>query len=100
MTPSSDPIDLGALPHESQRRRARAVLAAVARGAHPCDYGGKPLRGTGDIIRVKIGRRYRLLFRRDDVGFHPLRLISHEEYNGVCNDPRRLRGPARLYNRR
>jgi hypothetical protein len=80
---ADDPIDLSMVQHLSTvQREARDLLAKVKSGVHPFSLDGKFIKSTaGKLLSVPVGRSYRLLF--DAPSLAPLRLLSHEDYNGI-----------------
>ena len=81
-----DPIDLHKLPKPIVLR-AREILEQLAQGVEYYKFKGKWLLGIGrDLIRIPIGRRYRLLIQ--DIGdnsFQSLKVLSHEAYNAIAH---------------
>jgi hypothetical protein len=81
---AADPIDLSVVRHLSAvQREARELLAKVSSGVHPFSLDGKFIKSSaGKLLSVPVGRSYRLLF--DAPTLLPLRLVSHEDYNGIA----------------
>ncbi|SAL50799.1 hypothetical protein AWB70_04110 [Caballeronia cordobensis] len=81
---TDDPIDLSMVRHLSAvQREARDLLAKVSSGVHPFSLDGKFIKSSaGKLVSVPVGRSYRLLF--DAPSLAPLRLVSHEDYNGIA----------------
>ncbi|WP_321794609.1 hypothetical protein [Caballeronia sp. J97] len=81
---ATDPIDLSIVRHlKSVQREARDLLAKVSSGVHPFSLDGKFIKSSaGKLLSVPVGRSYRLLF--DAPSLMPLRLVSHEDYNGIA----------------
>jgi hypothetical protein len=81
---TDDPIDLSMVRHLSAvQREARELLAKVSSGVHPFSLDGKFIKSSaGKLVSVPVGRSYRLLF--DAPSLAPLRLVSHEDYNGIA----------------
>jgi hypothetical protein len=42
------------------------------------------------LIRIPVGRRYRMLCREQDGQVVPLRVLSHEQYNAYASNRRQL----------
>jgi hypothetical protein len=78
-----DPIDLHHLPTKQLVLRAREILEAVGRGAPWHQFNGKRLQHDRNVVSVPLGRRYRLLFRTDEGSPKPVKVLSHEAYNGT-----------------
>ncbi|WP_250479744.1 MULTISPECIES: hypothetical protein [unclassified Caballeronia] len=81
---ADDPIDLSIVRHLSAvQREARDLLVKVSSGVHPFSLNGKFIKSSaGKLLSVPVGRSYRLLF--DAPSLTPLRLVSHEDYNGIA----------------
>lgn len=81
---TDDPIDLSMVRHLSVvQREARDLLAKVSSGVHPFSLDGKFIKSSaGKLVSVPVSRSYRLLF--DAPSLAPLRLVSHEDYNGIA----------------
>ena len=81
-----DPIDLHELPKPIVLR-ARKILEQLAQGVEYYKFKGKRLLGVDrDLIRIPVGRRYRLLIQ--DIGnntFQSLKVLSHEAYNSIAH---------------
>ena len=81
-----DPIDLHKLPKPIVIR-ARQILEQLAQGDEYYKFKGKRLLGIDrDLIRIPVGRRYRLLIQ--DIGnntFQSLKVLSHEAYNSIAH---------------
>ncbi|NJK32142.1 MAG: hypothetical protein HC927_06870 [Deltaproteobacteria bacterium] len=78
-----DPIDLHHLPTKQLVLRAREILEAVGRGAPWHQFNGKRLQHDRNVVSVPLGRRYRILFRTDEGSPKPVKVLSHEAYNGT-----------------
>lgn len=77
----ADPIDLRGFPGPVVER-TRAILRRLEAGVPWRDVQGRRLRSNRHIIRIPIGRDYRLLVRQSrGRPLVPLRLLSHEDYN-------------------
>jgi hypothetical protein len=58
------------------RRRVLLIIAAVKGGTHPREFGAHGLHGTdGEVLSVRVNRRYRLLFRAE--GLVLIGLLHH-----------------------
>ena len=81
---TDDPVDLSMVRHLSAvQREARELLGKVSSGVHPFSLDGKFIKSSaGRLVSVPVGRSYRLLF--DAPSLAPLRLVSHEDYNGIA----------------
>jgi hypothetical protein len=75
-----DAMGLYKLPH-AIARKARSILEKITDGTVYWKLGGKRLSGERQLIRIPIGRRYRLLCREEANQITPLKVLSHEDYN-------------------
>ena len=85
----ADVIDLTQLP-KSVVVKARKVLEALEGGMRYWQMAGKRLKGIRHAIRIPVNRRYRLICEDIDNEIVPLKVVSHEEYNPLANDEKRL----------
>lgn len=85
----TDVIDLTQVP-KLVVVKARKVLAALEGGMHYWQMAGKRLKGIRQAIRIPVSRRYRLIC--EDIGNEivPVKVVSHEAYNPLANDAKRL----------
>jgi hypothetical protein len=81
---SSAPIDLTLIEHlPVVLDRALELLGRLEGGAHPQALKGKLLRSQeGEVYSIPVGLRFRILVERR--GYRPVRLLTHETYNGSC----------------
>lgn len=84
-----DEVDLKGLP-TAIASKARQVLAALAQGTGYWQLGGKRLNAMRNAIRIPVTRRYRLLCWDDGKSVVPFKVVSHEDYNPILQDRRRL----------
>lgn len=85
----SDPIDLKKLPHKVVKK-ARQVLSSLNDGLPYWQVAGKRLNSARNIVKIPITRRYRLICRDDGDQFTPLEVLSHEDYNPISRNPKRV----------
>lgn len=93
---AKDEIDLQHLPKQIVLK-ARKVLAELSVGTDYWEVSGKRLNIVREIVRIPITRRYRLLCHHDGKSVKPLKIMSHEEYNPLFRNPKRLL--AKLFSR-
>lgn len=88
---AADPIDLSLLDHQaSLQTTARTIIQAMSDGGDYRTFGGKGLEVTGGrVVSVPVGRKFRLLF--DAETRTPIALHTHESYNNLVSNPKRLR---------
>lgn len=86
---AADAIDLSHLP-KAIIKKARNILSALNQGEDYWQLSGKRLEIMRDVIRIPVGRRYRLLCHDDGSQIVPVKVISHEDYNPLMKSPRRL----------
>lgn len=86
---AEDDIDLQNLPKQIVLK-ARRVLAELSVGTDYWEVSGKRLSMVREIVRIPITRRYRLLCHHDGKSVKPLKVMSHEEYNPLYRNPKRL----------
>jgi len=84
-----DEIDLSGLPTHIIGK-TRRVLAELSQGTHYWEVSGKRLQMMREVVRIPITRRYRLLCHHDGTSLKPLKVLSHEEYNPLFRNPKRL----------
>jgi hypothetical protein len=83
-----DGVNLAKLPKRVMQK-AKQILGWLRQGIHPGAIGGKQFGFDRDVLRIPVGYRYRLLCRRGQDGFKPLKIMSHEAYNSVMRNTRR-----------
>lgn len=84
----ADRLNLSKCPIANVKRKALEILAAVASGAHPLNFGGQIMKSmSGSAISVPVGPYYRLLFTSESL--KPVAFMTHEQYN------KRLRRPIK-----
>lgn len=86
---AEDEIDLQNLPQQIVLK-ARSVLAKLSAGNRYWEVSGKRLTMMREIVRIPITQRYRLLCHHDGKSVKPLKVMSHEEYNPLFRNPKRL----------
>lgn len=77
--------------------KTRRVLGELSQGTHYWEVSGKRLHMIREVVRIPITRRYRLLCHYDGTMLKPLKVMSHEEYNPLFRNPKRLL--AKLFSR-
>ena len=77
-----DVIDLSSLPSPKLIEKARQILANLEQHSYT-HYNGKRMNYDRSVISIPLGRDYRLLLREKDGKLHPLKVMSHEEYNAT-----------------
>ncbi len=86
-----DPIDLSHLPKPIVIK-TRCILASLDRGVSPKQLRGKRFNFDRTLLRIPISYRYRLLCRWLAGQIVPLQVLSHEAYNPISRNKKRLRG--------
>lgn len=86
---AEDEIDLRGLPKQIVFK-ARKVLAELSAGNAYGAMAGKRLHMMRTVIRIPVTRRYRLLCHHDGQAVKPLVIMSHEDYNPLSRNPKRL----------
>lgn len=87
---AQDAIDLTELPKRIVLK-AREILTALKQGTGYWQMAGKRLNAARDLIRIPVTRRYRLICRQEGQQITPLEVMSHEDYNPLSRNPKRLR---------
>lgn len=72
--------------------KTREVLNAIDQGAQYWQLAGKRLTDWRQMIKIPVTRRYRLLCRDEGDGVKPIKLLTHEDYNKLVRNPRRMQG--------
>lgn len=75
-----DPINLKGFPKHVVKK-ARQVMGRLAQGTHYSRLGGVRWHHNPSIVRIPLGRDYRLLCRYQGKTITPDRVLSHEDYN-------------------
>jgi hypothetical protein len=83
-----DPIDLTGLPKHIVRQ-ARQVLQKLDQGTHYKHLQGIRWHGDRSVVRIPLGRNYRLLCRISGQAIQPYAVLSHEAYNKYARGTRR-----------
>jgi hypothetical protein len=88
---AADPIDLTHLPKPIVIK-TRQMLAALDQGVPPAQLQGKRFSFDRTLLRFPVTYRYRLLCRWYTDRIIPLQVLSHEAYNAVARNKKRLKG--------
>jgi len=86
---AADPIDLTHLPKPIVIK-TRQILAALDQGVLPAQLQGKRFSFDRTLLRFPVTYRYRLLCRWYVDRIIPLQVLSHEAYNAVARNKKRL----------
>ncbi len=78
---SKDVVDLSKLPNRKLVLKARDILEKIASGWPYQQLKGKQLNHDRQILSIPVNQDYRLLFKRRQQHWLPIKLLSHEEYN-------------------
>lgn len=84
-----DAIDLTHLP-QAILKKARTILAALQQGTQYWQLSGKRFVMMHNAIKIPVTHRYRLLCRDDGDRITPVKILSHEAYNPLVRNPKRL----------
>lgn len=87
---AADPIDLNHLPKPIVIK-TRQILAALDQGVPPAQLQGKRFSFDRTLLRFPVTYRYRLLCRWYADRIIPLQVLSHEAYNAVARNKKRLK---------
>ena len=85
----SDPIPLRHLPKPIVVK-TRKILKALAQGTPPSALKGKRFKCDRTLLRIPISYRYRLICRWQDDVISPLMVLSHEDYNAIARNKKRV----------
>jgi hypothetical protein len=88
---AADPIDLTHLPKPIVIK-TRQILVALDQGVPPAQLQGKRFSFDRTLLRFPVTYRYRLLCRWYADRIIPLQVLSHEAYNAVARNKKRLKG--------
>lgn len=88
---AADPIDLTHLPKPIVIK-TREILAALAQGVPPAQLQGRRFGFDRTLLRIPVGYRYRLLCRWYCDRIVPLQVLTHEAYNAVARNKKRMKG--------
>ncbi|MGB3492298.1 MAG: hypothetical protein WBA57_06195 [Elainellaceae cyanobacterium] len=86
-----DPIPLAHLP-KPVAIKTRLILAALEQGTSPTELRGKRFQFDRTLLRIPVGYRYRLLCRWQKDSITPLGVMSHEAYNAIARNKKRVNG--------
>ena len=87
---AADPIDLTHLPKPIVIK-TRQILVALDQGVPPAQLQGKRFSFDRTLLRFPVTYRYRLLCRWYVDRIIPLQVLSHEVYNAVARNKKRLK---------
>lgn len=88
---ADDPIDLTHLPKPIVIK-TRQILTALDQGVPPSQLQGKRLSFNRTLLRIPVTYRYRLLCRWYANQIIPLQVLSHEAYNAIARNKKRVKG--------
>ena len=88
---ADDPIDLTHLPKPIVIK-TRQILTALNQGMAPSQLQGKRLSFDRTLLRIPVTYRYRLLCRWYANQIIPLQVLSHEAYNAIARNKKRVKG--------
>lgn len=86
-----DPIDLTHLPKPIVIK-TRRILASLNQGMAPGQLQGKRFNFDRTLLRIPVSYRYRLLCRWQAGKIIPLQVLTHEAYNAIARNKKRLTG--------
>lgn len=86
---ATDEIQLNHLP-SAIVKKARTVLSQLEHGQEYWQLAGKRLKVMREVIRIPITYRYRLLCHDDGDRLTPIKVVSHETYNNLYGNAKRL----------
>ena len=78
---AKDAVKLSKLPSKKLVLKARDILEKMEQGLPYQQLNGKQLNHDRAILSIPVNQDYRLLFRRIQQHWQPIKLLSHEEYN-------------------
>lgn len=61
-------------------QEARDIAAQLALGVPYPLLGGCKIRRTEGILRFKLGREFRLIFKQTDIGWTPYKLVTRQAF--------------------
>lgn len=85
-----DPINLSHLPKPIVIK-TRQILAQLNQGIPPSQLQGKRFNFDRTLLRIPVTYRYRLLCRWYADRVVPLQVLSHEAYNAIARNKRRVK---------
>lgn len=88
---ASDPIDLKHLPKPIVDK-TRRILDLLDQGVAPGELKGRRFNFDRTLLRIPVTYRYRLLCRWQADRIVPLQVLSHEAYNAVARNKKRVAG--------
>jgi len=87
---ANDPIDLTHLPKPIVIK-TRQILAALDQGISPGKLQGKRFQFDRTLLRIPVTYRYRLFCRWYGDRIVPLQVLTHEAYNAVARNRRKMK---------
>lgn len=87
---AQDGIDLTHLPPKIVIK-VRHLIAQLNQGIAYWQLGGKRLHGERHAIKIPVTYRYRLLCSQQGSQITPTQVLSHEAYNSVFRNTKRIR---------
>ncbi|TCK09135.1 hypothetical protein [Marinobacterium mangrovicola] len=67
------------------QKRARYIEKAIAEGAPFASLGGQRIAACPSLVRFRLGRQWRLIFREEHNTLVPHRLISRQAFDAELN---------------
>ena len=83
-------ISLRGLP-KAIATKTREVLTAIDQGTQYWQLAGKRLNSWRQIVKIPVTQRYRLLCQDNGDRIKPVKLLTHEDYNKLVRNPRRMK---------
>lgn len=71
--------------------KAREMLTTLEQGTQYWQLAGKRLTHWRQMVKIPVTRRYRLLCQDNGDGVKPVKLLTHEAYNKLVHNPRRMK---------
>lgn len=82
---ADDPVDLRGLP-EHVIVKARQIIANLHNGGTHRQFKGKRFHFDRTLITIPVTYDYRMLCREHKGKLVPLKVLSHEAYNGIARN--------------
>lgn len=77
------------LPYPSLQAKAEILVGAILSGEPFHSFGGRRLPFDRQLVSVRLGRRYRAIFREFGKVRELVEVLSHEDYNNFMGRARR-----------
>ncbi|GAA5189566.1 hypothetical protein [Ferrimonas gelatinilytica] len=65
---------------ERQQRRVNNITQALIDGQNYHSLGGVRVRCNNNLIRFRLGRNWRLIFRQSPLGYEFLSVVSRQDF--------------------